>query len=115
LGVVLYEIVSGHRPFIGRAMSEVTQAIAGGVLHPPSTYNLELSPELERIILKAMARDRNQRYDDAGLMAYELRELHLKPPLQLSAHETSDLSLPASAHVLHTTRERLIIHPPKRP
>src|SRR5947199_7339668 len=53
LGVVLYEMVSGHRPFTGRTLPELTQAIVGGTLHPPGTFNPELSPELEQIILKA--------------------------------------------------------------
>jgi eukaryotic-like serine/threonine-protein kinase len=115
LGVVLYEIVSGHRPFTGRTIPEVTQAITSGVLLPPSTYNPEISVALERIILKAMAGDRNQRYDDAGLMAYELRELHLKPPPHPTAHGTSDPSLPVSLRALRPARERVVIHPPKRP
>ncbi len=115
LGVVLYEVVSGRRPFTGRSMPEVTQAITNGVFHPPSTYNPELSPELERIILKAMAGDRNQRYDDAGLMAYELRELHLQPPPYPTVHEKSDPALPASPRALRSVRERVVIHPPKRP
>jgi eukaryotic-like serine/threonine-protein kinase len=115
LGVVLYEMVSGRRPFTGRSMLEVTQAITSGVVQPPGIYNPEISPELERIILKAMARDRNQRYEEAGSMAYELRELHLKPSPHPAAHESSDSNLPASARVLSTTRERVIIHLPKRP
>jgi eukaryotic-like serine/threonine-protein kinase len=115
LGVVLYEIVSGRRPFTGRSMQEVTQAITSGVLHPPSTHNPEISPQLERIILKAMASDRNQRYDDAGLMAYELRDLHLKPPPPPTIHEASDPSLPAPLRTPRPARERILIHPPKRP
>lgn len=113
LGVVLYEMVSGRRPFIGRSMPEVTHAITNGVLQSPSVYNQELSPELECIILKAMARDRNQRYEDAGLMAQELRELSLKPPIHPVTHEASDSDM--SAHFLRPPRERVIIYPPKRP
>src|SRR5689334_9489085 len=73
LSVVLYETVSGHRPFTGRTLPELTQAIVSGVLKPPSTYNTELSPELEQIILTAMARNREERYEHASMMAQDLR------------------------------------------
>ncbi len=39
LGVVLYEMVSGHRPFVGRSLPELTQAIIGGTVQPPSIHN----------------------------------------------------------------------------
>src|SRR6266581_4143561 len=68
LGVVLYEMVTGYRPFTGRILSELTQAIIGRPLRPPSTLNTALSLDLERIILIAMARDRNRRYEHAALM-----------------------------------------------
>ena len=42
LGVVLYELVSGHRPFDGRSMTELTGNITSGKLQPPSFYNPEL-------------------------------------------------------------------------
>src|SRR5438132_12539744 len=47
LGVVLYEMVSGHRPFAGRSMPELTRAITQGHLQPPSVHNPEIPPELE--------------------------------------------------------------------
>src|SRR5579859_3316762 len=50
LGVVLYEMVSGHRPFTGRTLPQLTQAIVGGTLRPPSSFNPDLSQELEQII-----------------------------------------------------------------
>ncbi|MBV8695753.1 MAG: protein kinase [Chloroflexi bacterium] len=104
LGVVLYEMVTGYRPFSGRSMPELTQAIVGGTLQPPSTHNPELLPELERIILTALARDRDQRYEDAGTMAQLLRAL--MPAL-------------ANATVLplkqFTYPTRKMLQPPKRP
>ena len=69
LGVVLYEMVSGHRPFTGRTLPELTQAIVGGTLRPPGIYNPEISKDLEQVILTAMARNRDERYENAGLMA----------------------------------------------
>jgi serine/threonine protein kinase len=111
LGVVLYEMVSGHRPFTGRSMPELTQAITGGPLQPPSVYNPELSPELEQIILNAMARNRDQRYTEARLLAEHLRSLHLQPPAlpPLSKTGVTKTSFPQAG------RTPIVIHPPKRP
>lgn len=75
LGVVLYEMVCGRRPFNGRSMPELTQSIINGHLEPPRTFNPAILPELEHIIMTALARDREQRYPDAERMAQELRAL----------------------------------------
>ncbi|BCL84041.1 serine/threonine protein kinase [Ktedonobacteria bacterium brp13] len=81
LGVVLYEMVCGRRPFIGRSMPELTQTIINGKLDPPRQFNPAISQALERIIMTALARDREQRYNDAELMAQELRALARLAPL----------------------------------
>jgi len=106
LGVVLYEMVSGCRPFGGRSMPELTQAIVGGNLQPPSTHNPELLPELECIILTALARDRDQRYEDAGIMAQLLRSLHLTPALANATAVPLEQLTPLG---------RRVLQPPKRP
>ncbi len=108
LGVVLYEMVSGHRPFTGRSMPELTQNIISGQLQPPGIYNPELLPELEQIILTAIARDRNYRYVNARLLAEQLRALHLQAPTVFSATQLKNTTA-------SPLRERTVIHPPKRP
>jgi serine/threonine protein kinase len=110
LGVVLYEMVCGQRPFTGRSMPELTRAITQGHLQPPRVHNPEISPELEAIILTALATDREQRYEEAGLMARHLRSLNLQPP-QVSPPATPP-SLPAQPR---TGGERITLQPPKRP
>jgi eukaryotic-like serine/threonine-protein kinase len=107
LGVVLYEMVSGHRPFTGRTLPELTQAIVTGVLKPPRTLNEEISTELEQIILTAMARNRDERYEHANLMSQDLRGLNLRAP--------TIPGLPSQNARQHTPREGLVIRPPKRP
>jgi len=111
LGVVLYEMVTGHRPFTGRTLPELTQAIVGGTLRPPSTYNPEISKELEQIILTSMARNRDERYENAGLMAQDLRSLNLRS-MQDTATPDSKLSATSNQRGLH---ESTALRPPKRP
>src|SRR5207237_5948984 len=128
LGVVLYEMVTGHRPFTGRTLPELTQAIVSGALHPPGTLNPEVAPELERIILTAMARNRDERYADAGLMAKELRALQLRVSRETGDHKGpfptptsspaptgSGDSSPFPPAQRYTRREAIVLRPPKRP
>ena len=113
LGVVLYEMVSGQRPFVGRSLPELTQAITGGPLQPPSIFMPELSADLEQIILVAMARDRNERYEQAMLMAQALRALNLQAPAHFSPGSAS--GSPLKTNESKTSRERVVLQPPKRP
>jgi serine/threonine protein kinase len=115
LGVVLYEMVSGHRPFTGHSMPELTQAIIRGTLQPPTIYNPEIAPELERIILTALARDRDQRYAEASLMARDLRALNLKPPVLPQSPAVSMSGTYSSEQSHQAVHERVVVQPPKRP
>jgi serine/threonine protein kinase len=122
LGIVLYEMVSGRRPFQGRTMIELSQAITSGKVQPPSTHNPELSPQLELIILKALERDRELRYEEATMLARELRDLNLQPParpmasippsLSLSGLLTTDQFKPTqTAQTQHTSEQAKLILP----
>jgi serine/threonine protein kinase len=79
LGVVLYEMVAGQRPFTGRTLQDLTQTITTGRFLPPTALNPEIDPQLEHIILTAMATSRDERFPQASLMARELRALQLRP------------------------------------
>ncbi|HKD73850.1 MAG TPA: protein kinase, partial [Ktedonobacterales bacterium] len=75
LGVSLYEMVTGERPFRGKTLQEMSRAIAAGNPVPPSLIEPAVSLELEQIILKALARKRDDRYGRAGEMRDDLRRL----------------------------------------
>lgn len=100
LGVVLYEMVTGQRPFSGRTLQELTQMITAGRAIPPTALAPDLSPELERIILTAMAPNRDERFNQAGQMAEELRALQLYQP------SIKPLNIPEKSPIAHTGNEK---------
>lgn len=73
LGIVLYEMVAGTRPFVGRTLRELAQAITGGRLIPPTEVVPEVALELEYLILTALATNPDERFAHAGVMADALR------------------------------------------
>ena len=57
-GVLLYEMLTGTLPFSGESSSDVIAAILNNEPVSVRFFNEEIPPELERILLKAMAKDR---------------------------------------------------------
>jgi eukaryotic-like serine/threonine-protein kinase len=73
-GVVLYEAVCGRRPFEGEFVTVLPRILTGDFT-PPSQVNPAISPELEDIIFRAMALDREERYPTAKALSDALVEL----------------------------------------
>jgi len=64
LGVVLYELLTGQKPFEAHTEASIMQAILFEPLIPVSERRLELPPELVRIVDRALAKTREERYPD---------------------------------------------------
>lgn len=75
LGVVLYEGAAGQRPFQAESLFELLRQHIESTPPPPSTLRPDLPPALERVILRAMAKDRNNRFQTATEMAEALTAL----------------------------------------
>ncbi|HEY7348945.1 MAG TPA: serine/threonine-protein kinase [Ktedonobacterales bacterium] len=73
LGVALYEMLTGKRPFLGKNLAELSRAILMGPLEAPGKLESAIPADLEAILLKALARDREHRYSSAGEFEADLR------------------------------------------
>lgn len=74
LGVVLYEMVSGVRPFTGSNITEIITAILTKRPEPLGPTRQGIPPKLDRVISRALARNPEERYEAAELVD-ELRQI----------------------------------------
>jgi eukaryotic-like serine/threonine-protein kinase len=118
LGVLIYEMVAGRLPFQGSSTIDILAAILSDKEPPPlARYTHEAPPELERIVAKALAKEREERYQSAKDLLIDLRQLKKRlemdvelarttPPEEFGARPSVSVSSPA------TSAERVITQPP---
>ncbi len=81
LGIILFELLTQRRLFSSDDDLKTLQLVKDCRVPRPSKYNPAVSPTLDRIVLKALAKERHERYESAGeLYADLLRFLNQKYP-----------------------------------
>ena len=74
-GAVLYEMATGSAPFKGPTSAVIFDCLLNKVPSSPLQSNPEISPELDRIINKALEKDRDLRYQTAAELRGDLKRL----------------------------------------
>ncbi|MET0385432.1 MAG: PEGA domain-containing protein [Polyangiales bacterium] len=82
VGICLYELLTGERLFVAESDFATLEKVRSVDIMPPSTYNRRIPEELEQIVLRALARDRDLRYQSA---------LQLHDDLQAFMHTSGNL------------------------
>ena len=78
-GIVLYEMITGQLPFPGPTVATVFEGLLTKKAVPPSQLQAGLSPEFDRIIDKALEKDRETRYQSAAELRADLKRLRTAP------------------------------------
>jgi serine/threonine protein kinase/tetratricopeptide (TPR) repeat protein len=74
-GVVLYEMITGQLPFKGEHEAAIIYSIVNETPEPLARYKTGVPDELQRIVNKALAKDKNVRYQHAGDLLVDLKSL----------------------------------------
>lgn len=80
LGVVLYSMLTGFRPFQGNSAQTVSFKVMNFEPVPVSSFQAELQPELDRIVSRAIAKEPRDRYQSGAELAQDIRSFMHTPP-----------------------------------
>jgi serine/threonine protein kinase len=81
LGIVFYEMLTDQKPFLGTSEMSILETVRECRVPAPSTLNPRIPEKLEKVVMKALERDPELRYQDAGEMHRDLeRVLHERQP-----------------------------------
>ena len=72
LATVLFELLTNRKLFTGDNELSILEQVREARVQPPSLYNDEVTPEIDKVVIKALQKDPTNRYQTAGEMARDL-------------------------------------------
>lgn len=74
-GIIIHEMLTTEKLFRGDTEFALMERVRKAEVAPPSKFNRRVSPELDRIVMKALARDVSQRYQDSADLYADLKQV----------------------------------------
>jgi eukaryotic-like serine/threonine-protein kinase len=108
LGVVIYEMATGHLAFSGSTSGVIFEAILNRTPASPVRLNPELPPKLEEIINKALEKDRKLRYQTASDLLVDLKRLRRDTTSGRSVVVDSASAAPSAALLKPRVHKRVL-------
>ncbi|MGH9867988.1 MAG: serine/threonine-protein kinase [Candidatus Polarisedimenticolia bacterium] len=89
LGVVLYELLTGIKPFRADSMPALYHQILSADPLPPSRFDPDIPPEWDAVLVRLLAKSREHRYPSAAHLLEDLRAMQGGRPLRFVTHESA--------------------------
>ncbi len=100
-GCLLYELLVGRPPFIGDSPVSVAYQHVREIPAPPSSLDSEITQQMDAITLKALAKERADRYQTAKQMRDDIdRLLSGRDPLAMQAHADPEADTEEQTHLI---------------
>jgi serine/threonine protein kinase len=97
LGVVLYELLTGKTPFEGDTPVEIAMKHLSNAPQPPSELREDIPPPLDAVVLRALAKDPDDRYQSADEMEADLERVARGAPVARNTTDSATRMIPAAA------------------
>jgi serine/threonine-protein kinase len=88
-GCLLFELLTGRPPFKGDSPVAIAYQHVGEAPPRPSTFNADVDPALDAVVLHALVKDREGRYQDAASFRADLQAARLGRPISAAARGTA--------------------------
>ena len=113
VGVILYELTTGQRPFTGAFREAIMYAMMHEDPVPPSSINRDIPTDIDQIIKKCLQRERDDRYDSLEELLCELKgtilTLHEKKSVESVDPSTADRERFTALRILRAPLQRWVL------
>lgn len=91
IGIIVWELLCGRRLFAGKTDPETVELVRKGEVPKPSTVRPEIEPELDRIVLRALAKNPKRRYQSAREMEQDLAAYLFKQNMRVTSADLANM------------------------